>query len=102
VRTGLGLGGLTVVAVLGWNSLSGTDFQLLFDSWAVPAVALLDLFQQAGCGCAWHSLIEPTRPSRWTSSARDGSARRLPPSFQSQAWGPHSSQSGLRCRQGSG
>jgi putative membrane protein len=65
VRAVLALCGLLLSVVLGWYLLSGADLALLFKSWGVPAIVLLHLVQQAGCGCAWHSLIEPPRPSRW-------------------------------------
>ncbi len=65
-RAWLALGGLMVAAGLAWRTLSGHDLALLADSWVVPAVALLHFVEQAGCGCAWHRVVEPPRPSRWT------------------------------------
>jgi len=65
LRIGLGLVGLTAVVFLGWNALTGADFALLFGGWCVPAVAVLHLAQQAGCGCAWRRLIDGRRPSCW-------------------------------------
>jgi hypothetical protein len=73
VRAVLALCGLLLSVVLGWYLLSGADLALLFKSWGVPAVVLLHLVQQAGCGCAWHSLIARRAG---LSSVSDGSARR--------------------------
>jgi putative membrane protein len=66
-RTALALAGAAAAAVfLGLNVFTGPDLPLLLSGWCVPAVALLHLVQQAGCGCAWHHLIDAPRPSRWT------------------------------------
>ncbi len=64
-RAGLAAVGLAAASGLVWRALSETDFALLCDSWIVPAVALLHLVQQGGCGGAWRALVEPPRPSRW-------------------------------------
>ena len=65
-RTGLAVAGVTAVVVLGWNALTGPDFPELLSGWCLPAVALLHLVQQAGCGCAWRCLLDEPRPSRWS------------------------------------
>ena len=65
LRAGMGLCGLVVATALGWRVLDGAGLALLLGGWAVPAVALLHLVQQAVCGCAWHNIIEPPRPPRW-------------------------------------
>lgn len=67
--TGLAaLGGLVVAVALGWYALRAADLALLLESWIVPAVVALHFIEQAGCGCAWHSVVEPPRPSRWAFS----------------------------------
>jgi putative membrane protein len=67
--TGLAaLGGLIVAVSLGWYALRAADLAVLLESWIVPAVVALHLIEQVGCGCAWHSLVEPPRPSRWAFS----------------------------------
>src|SRR4051794_7360829 len=64
-RAGLAVCGLAAAAGLAWRTLSETDFAVVLDSWVVPAVALLYLVQQGGCGLAWRALVEPPRPSPW-------------------------------------
>ena len=64
IRIASAIAGLGVAAFLGWYALSSNDLKVLFRSWAVPAAAALYLVQQAGCGLAWHSLLEPPRPLR--------------------------------------
>jgi len=59
------LGGLTVLAVLSWYTLKAADLVLLFEGWAVPAVALVHLLAEAGCGYAWRNIVEPPRPAFW-------------------------------------
>ena len=66
LRIGLAVGGLLVAAALGWWTLRAVDVALVLTSWSVPAVALLHLIEQVGCGCAWHSLTAPPRPTRWS------------------------------------
>jgi putative membrane protein len=63
-RAGFVLCGLTVAGALAWGALTGTGRIALLSGWVLPAVAALHLFQQAGCGCAWHALVERPRPSR--------------------------------------
>lgn len=65
LRTGLALLGAAAAAFLGWNGLTGSDLPLLLSGWCIPAVALLHLVQQCGCGCAWRRLIDAPCPSRW-------------------------------------
>ena len=65
VRAGLAVCGLVAASGLAWRTLSETDFAIVFDSWVVPAVALLYMVQQGGCGLAWLALVEPPRPSPW-------------------------------------
>ncbi|HEX6842369.1 MAG TPA: lysylphosphatidylglycerol synthase domain-containing protein [Stellaceae bacterium] len=62
VRAGMAICGLAAALGLAWYALSGTDIALLFNSWVVPAIALLHLVQQAGCGGAWQALVQPPRP----------------------------------------
>ena len=64
-RTGLALAGAAAAFFLGWNTLTGPDLTLLLSGWCVPAVALIHLVQQGGCGCAWRRLIDAPCPSRW-------------------------------------
>ena len=64
LRTGLALTGAAVAVFLGWNALIGPDLPLLLSGWCIPAVALLHLVQQGGCGCAWRRLIDVPCPSR--------------------------------------
>lgn len=61
---GFVLGGLIVTGALAWYALTGTGRLALSSGWVIPAVALLHLVQQAGCGCAWHAVVERPRPSR--------------------------------------
>jgi len=61
-RTALLLAGLAIVAALSWYELGKADLALLFGSWAVPAVALLHLAEEAGCGYAWRNIVPPPRP----------------------------------------
>jgi hypothetical protein len=63
-RLGLFLAGLAVVTRLAWYILRGTDLAILL-GWVVPAVALVNLAELLGCGCAWASLVETPRPSCW-------------------------------------
>jgi putative membrane protein len=65
LRAAVGLAGLSLAVGLGWYALPATGLALVFDSWVVPAVALLHLLQQAMCGFAWQLLAVPPRPSRW-------------------------------------
>ena len=64
-RAALALLGLAVAGALGWTTLSAGDLTLVFGRWLLPAVVLLHLVQQAGCGCAWHNLLGRARPTRW-------------------------------------
>ncbi len=64
-RAGLALAGVAVAAGVGWYALRGADLVLLSTSWAIPAVAALHLVEQAGCGCAWGTIVRPPRPSFW-------------------------------------
>jgi putative membrane protein len=57
--------GLAVLAALSWYTLRADGLRLLFESWAVPAVAALHLVAEAGCGYAWRNIVEPPRPSFW-------------------------------------
>jgi putative membrane protein len=57
--------GLAVLAGLSWYTLPAGSIRLLFESWAVPAVALFHLLAEAGCGYAWHNVVEPPRPGFW-------------------------------------
>ena len=66
VRCGLTIVGLGIAIVIGWNALRGADLPPLSGSWCIPAVALLQIVQQFGCGCAWRNLIEAPRPSCWS------------------------------------
>lgn len=59
------LGGLVVLALLGWYALDADDLALLWRSWAVPAVALVHLVAEGGCGYAWRNIVEPPRPGFW-------------------------------------
>jgi putative membrane protein len=61
---GFAFSGLLVTLALGWYALSGTGRSDFYASWVIPAVALLHLVGQAGCGCAWHALVERPRPGR--------------------------------------
>jgi len=63
IRVTVVLGGLTVLAVLSWYALNAADLVLLFEGWAVPAVALVHLLAEAGCGYAWRNVVEPPRPA---------------------------------------
>jgi putative membrane protein len=65
IRVTVVLGGLTVLAVLSWHALNAADLVLLFEGWAVPAVALVHLVAEAGCGYAWRNVVEPPRPAFW-------------------------------------
>ncbi len=65
VRAGLALAGLLLAVGLGWYALPAAGLALVFDSWIVPAVALLHLAQQALCGVAWQRLAVPPRPTPW-------------------------------------
>src|ERR1041385_8440351 len=65
LRIGLVLVGAAAAVCLGWNALTGPDLPLLLSGWCVPAVAVLQLIQQGGCGCAWRRLIDAPCPSRW-------------------------------------
>ncbi len=65
VRAAIALAGLLLAVGLGWYALPAAGLALLFDSWVVPAVALLHLVQQALCGIAWQRLVVPPRPSPW-------------------------------------
>jgi putative membrane protein len=65
VRSGLAIAGLGIAIAVGWNALRGADLPPLFGSWCIPAVALLQIVQQFGCGCAWWNLVEAPRPSCW-------------------------------------
>jgi putative membrane protein len=65
VRAAIALAGLLLAVGLGWYALPAAGLALLFDSWVVPAVALLHLVQQALCGFAWHRLVVPPRPTPW-------------------------------------
>jgi len=64
-RAALALGGLLLAAAV-WYSLPRNAVSLLFDSWVIPAVALLQLLQQVMCGLAWHRVAAPPAPSRWS------------------------------------
>ena len=66
VRSGLAIVGLGVAIAVGWNALRGADLPPLSGSWCIPAVALLQIVQQFGCGCAWQNLVEAPRPSCWS------------------------------------
>lgn len=59
------LGGLVVLAVLIWHTLDVADLAMLYGSWAVPAVVLVHLVGEAGCGYAWRNIVEPPRPAFW-------------------------------------
>jgi putative membrane protein len=65
MRVAMVLGGLIVLAGLGWYALNTADLVLLFKGWAVPAVALMHLVAEAGCGYAWRNIVEPPRPAFW-------------------------------------
>ncbi|HZU91052.1 MAG TPA: lysylphosphatidylglycerol synthase domain-containing protein [Stellaceae bacterium] len=64
VRAGFVLGGVIVTGACAWYALTGTGRVALSSGWVIPAIGLLQLVQQAGCGCAWHALVERPRPSR--------------------------------------
>lgn len=64
-QAALALAGLAVLAALSWYTLGEADLALLFAGWAVPAVALLHLCEEAGCGYAWRNIVEPPRPGVW-------------------------------------
>jgi putative membrane protein len=66
VRVGLAFCGLLLAAALGWWTLHAADLALVLTSWSIPAVAAVHLVEQAGCGCAWHTLVAPPSPSRWS------------------------------------
>ena len=66
LRVTVALGGLAILVVLSWYTLSCADLVLLFKGWAVPAVALTHLVAEAGCGYAWRNIVEPPRPALWT------------------------------------
>ena len=61
---GFVFGGIIVTGALAWYALTGTGRIALSSGWMIPAIGLLHLVQQAGCGCAWHALVERPRPSR--------------------------------------
>ena len=63
-RAGFVLGGVIVTGALAWYALTGTGRIALSSGWVIAAIGLLHLVQQAGCGCAWHALVERPRPSR--------------------------------------
>lgn len=64
-RVGLVLGGCILTGALAWYTLTGTGRIALSSGWVIPAVGLLQLVQQAGCGCAWHAWVERPGPSQW-------------------------------------
>ena len=66
VRYGLAIIGFAIALAVGWNALRGADLPPLSGSWSIPAVALLQIVQQFGCGCAWWNLVEAPRPSCWS------------------------------------
>ena len=59
------LGGLVILATLMWFTLHAEDVELLFHNWGVPAVALLHLVAEGGCGYAWCNVVAPPRPGFW-------------------------------------
>lgn len=65
MRAAAVLGGLVVLALLGWYALDAADVALLWRSWAIPVVALIHLVGEAGCGYAWRNIVEPPRPGFW-------------------------------------
>jgi putative membrane protein len=81
-RTGFVLGGFIVTGACAWYALTGTGRIALSSGWAIPAIGLLQLVQQAGCGCAWHALVERPRPSRryfvWMRWVRSSVAALVP------------------------
>lgn len=62
---GFALGGIIVTGALAWYALSGTGGVALSSGWVIPTIGLVYLVEQAGCGCAWHALVERPRPLRW-------------------------------------
>jgi putative membrane protein len=81
-RTGFVLGGFIVTGACAWYALTGTGRIALSSGWAILAIGLLQLVQQAGCGCAWHALVERPRPSRryfvWMRWVRSSVAALVP------------------------
>jgi putative membrane protein len=65
LRVMMVLGGLTILAVVSWYALKAADLVLLFEGWAVPAVALVHLLAEAGCAYAWRNVVQPPRPDFW-------------------------------------
>jgi putative membrane protein len=61
---GFAFGGVIATGAFAWYALTGTGRIALSSGWMIPAIALLHLVQQAGCGCAWRALVERPRPSR--------------------------------------
>lgn len=63
-RAGLLLGGLIVTGALAWYALTRAGRIALSSAWVIPAIGLLNLIEQAGCGCAWRAWVERPRPSQ--------------------------------------
>lgn len=62
---GFTLGGIIVTGALAWYALSRTGRVALSSGWVIPALGLVYLVEQAGCGCAWHALVARPRPPQW-------------------------------------
>jgi putative membrane protein len=63
-RAGFVLGGVITTGALAWCALTGTGRIALSSGWVILAIGALYLIEQAGCGCAWHALVERPRPAR--------------------------------------
>ena len=64
-RAGFVLGGFIVAGALAWYALTGIGRIALSSGWVILALGALYSVEQAGCGCAWHALVERPRPTRW-------------------------------------
>jgi putative membrane protein len=58
------LGGFIVAGALAWYALTGIGRIARSSGWVILALCALYSLEQAGCGCAWHALVERPRPAQ--------------------------------------